>query len=89
MAESDKDILDRLDILVKAAMADDHNILIDVLEQYDIYMKTRKVNSDGVYLQKFKVQLETETEEKNTSKDCCVDIMRLPDNVVEQYLKKK
>lgn len=85
MTESAQDVLDRLDMLVEAAMVDDHNYLIDVLEQYDVYMKTRKPNMSGVFTEKFTTKMETNGE---IAKNCCVDIKRLPDAVIERYLQK-
>lgn len=85
MEENEQDVLDRLDVLVEAAMVDDHNYLIDVLEQYEVYMKTRKPNENGVFTEKFSTQNGKKIE---IAKDCCVDIERLPDALIKQYLQK-
>lgn len=86
MEESEKDVLSRLDVLVEAAMVDDHNFLIDVLEKYDEFMKIR--DTDAKFTVK-KEEMELKMGELSKKKDCRVDLKRLPKAVLERYLQKQ
>lgn len=86
MTEKEEDVLNRVDLLLEAAKMEDNNYLIQALEQYDTYMKTRVPSANGSYKERF--ELEGIPYLNGNVRDCCVKVKRLPNNIVESYLKK-
>lgn len=88
MSESKQDILDRLDQIVEAAMCGDNDYLIQALELYDTYMRTRVPNESGVFTQKFSINGKPKVQEKIV-KNCSVVLTPLPNHILKQYIQKK
>lgn len=95
MTESEQDILDRLDVLVAATLSNDNDYVIQALEQYDTYMRTRVPNSNGVFATKFSIKgapkfsINGAPKVQNNVKDCSVVLTRLPDYILDKYTQNK
>lgn len=88
MTESEQDIIDRLDQVLEASKCANNDYLIEALEQYDTYMRTRVPNEKGVFTQKFSINDKPKVEE-NKVKNCRVVLTPLPNHILMQYIQKK
>lgn len=85
MTEKAENVLKRLDLLLEAAKVNDNNYLIQALEYYDSYMKTRVPDRHGVFAEKFSLPQE-KAEDNDKLKKCTVVVSRLSEDLLEKYL---